>query len=205
MIKELEKKKGKFSTENVIAFIGLAFAIVGIVSPYYIYVGDIFNLELEEIAQLGDFVGGFSSLFLTGASVLLIYAAYRTQRKELAETQNQLKETVIQSKITNETMKLQQFETTFFNMIQMHNNLINDMKLYSEDYRGREVIVKFFEDISIYYKQKSMNTYLDRLLVGNKNLVEELVDEFIEFFYCSSYYQSTRHLNYSREGIALQV
>lgn len=137
-------------------FLASMFCIAGAVfSPLFIYsrYSDYRDYTgLAALGPVGDFVGGTTVTFLTGASVFLLIATNIMQREELKISRKSIDQLVEQTaasvqqaeasreetKITNETMKKQQFETTFFNMITLHQNIVG--KLQYKDKKGNEVI-----------------------------------------------------------------
>ncbi len=132
------------------------------------YDGRIQNYEnLTQLGPIGDFIGGTTVAFLTAASVALLLATIIMQRKEIKISQQSIEELVKQTEasvkqaeearketqITNDTMKKQQFETTFFNMLNLLQQIVNNMRetKYSSfygttfDYTGREVFKRIKE------------------------------------------------------------
>ncbi|WP_074618764.1 putative phage abortive infection protein [Bacillus cereus] len=168
------KEKGK-DTEigaRILTWIGVVMVVIAIVTPFII-----FHLKptyLVALGPVGDFIGGTTVTFLTGASVFLLIATNRMQRKELQMSRQSIDEMVKQTEasveqmaasvqqaeearketqITNETMKRQQFETTFFNMLTLHHQIVNEIKIVyyngpvrltgtRQEYMGREAIIQ---------------------------------------------------------------
>ncbi|QKH69305.1 hypothetical protein FOC75_19055 [Bacillus cereus] len=113
------------------------------VSPFYFYYrykgyGD--YTGLAALGPVGDFVGGTTVTFFTAASVFLLIATNIMQREELKASREE-------AQITNETMKRQQFETTFFNMLSLHHQIVKDIQISVHDERihGRAAIVELKE------------------------------------------------------------
>ncbi|MFJ7736915.1 putative phage abortive infection protein [Lysinibacillus sp. NPDC097287] len=185
-------KKWFKDNENKWISFGIITICLAILMPTTIFFASDSRLTADSFSKLGtvgDFLGGSTVGLLSLASIFFIISTIVMQRKELELQRTELQLTRVelaksneQYEITNHTMKLQQFETTFFNMIQMHNNLINDLKLFGEEYRGREVIVMFYEDILNYYKKESLESYFQRLLIRNRESLEELADEYAAFY-----------------------
>ncbi len=76
-----------------------------------------FQVDLDRYSGLGDFIGGITAPI----AIILLYMTYSSQKNELEETR----------KIMNaqaSTMKKQQFESTFFHMLDNFNNLRNSFK-----------------------------------------------------------------------------
>ncbi|PEG10471.1 hypothetical protein COD17_15690 [Bacillus thuringiensis] len=157
---------------RVLTWVGVVMVLIAIVTPFII-----FHLKptyLADLGPVGDFIGGTTVTFLTGASVFLLIATNRMQRKELQMSRQSIDEMVKQTEasveqmaasvqqaeearketqITNETMKRQQFETTFFNMLTLHHQIVNEIKIVyyngpvrltgtRQEYMGREAIIQ---------------------------------------------------------------
>lgn len=163
-----------------IAFVLLAFALL--TTGVLIIFKDQFNLyfDFTELASLGSFLGGIITAFLTFSTILLVFATYKTQQKELAATREQLEETVRQAEITNETMLKQQFETTFFNMISMHNNLVDGLTLYNQEIKGRDVFIRLYELINGEHYNVTYEKFLGDLIKRNKDDFTNLYESYAE-------------------------
>lgn len=99
--------------------------------------------------------------------------------------------------ITNDTMKHQQFETTFFNMINMHNNLVDGLKLFGENVNGRDVFISLFDSIENYYKKDKMDFFL-KILIRNCETLDQL-EAFIDNYYdCMNIKDSKKEYNLER-------
>ena len=141
------------------------------------------NFDFEELALLGDFVGGIIPAFLTISTVLIIYATYRTQQEELAATRQQLIESVEQAEITNETMKLQQFETTFFNMLDMLESTRNTLVISEDETKGKVVFNKIILEIKEVYKNEMLNDFLYSYYSKNESSFGEMWGDYYDFLY----------------------
>jgi len=132
----------------------------------------------DEPNEAGDTAGLINGLFSALAFAGVIYAIFlqkhelELQRQELAETREELKGQKEEFKTQNDTLKRQRFENTFFNMLQLqqqitdgitytyHISIINDAasldnslpyyKTLSTTVKGREVFGVMFEDIKGY-------------------------------------------------------
>ncbi|YCI77796.1 putative phage abortive infection protein [Bacillus sp. R1-10] len=161
--------------------LGILLIISAVLMPFIVkeyFKSKITDYEtIADLGTIGDFIGGTTVAFLTAASVVLLLATIIMQRKEIKISQESIAQLVKQTeatvqqaeearketKITNETMKRQQFETTFFNMISLHHNLTD--RLVLNDNKGNEVIkscLSIFGDI--YYEnanKKFKHMFLD--------------------------------------------
>lgn len=90
----------------------------------------------EAWGQFGDYVGGIlNPLFSLTALFALLYTI-KLQSKELHESTEQLKASAEALALQNNVMLRQQFETTFFQMLDLFNEIIRGMERSSET-KGR--------------------------------------------------------------------
>ncbi|MDE6023632.1 MAG: putative phage abortive infection protein, partial [Muribaculaceae bacterium] len=111
--------------------------------------------------EAGDTAGLANGLFSALAFAGVIYAIFLQkhelglQRKELEQTRLELEAQKTEFKTQNDTLKRQRFENTFFNMLQLQQQ-ITDNIFYSyksfnnktEEVRGREVFFVAFEKVT---------------------------------------------------------
>jgi hypothetical protein len=112
-----------------IALILGGFGLIILISSVFLICKQYFILfspiDSKIASELGEFVSGFVGIFWTASGVILIYATFKKQ-KELNEKQ--------------------QFESSFFSLINTFNNLINTTKGYvnnstnglAEEFSGRD-------------------------------------------------------------------
>jgi len=81
-----------------------------------------FSLNTSEYDKLGDFINGITSPFLSIAAFILLYLTYKSQSKELEQTRSILKK-------QTETIEKEQFESTFFNLLSFHHQIVNSIDL----------------------------------------------------------------------------
>ena len=137
----------KFLTERfsiLLVWTGILFFFIGLV--VFQWRETIFEfsspINSDKIGQLGDFIGGFVGSIWALAGVILFYVALGQQLKDLKiniDTLNQqIKEFELQRKELEETRKVmelqsntlqtQQFETTFFNVLDIYINITRELK-----------------------------------------------------------------------------
>lgn len=100
------------------------------------------DINFDKLSGFGSFIGGIVGTCLTIVATLYIYKTYHTQKEEL---ESQKTELILQRQLIAQ----QQFESTFFNMLNVHRELKNGL-YYSEliysvnphnnEYIGPEVI-----------------------------------------------------------------
>ena len=139
------------------------------------------KVNFENLGGYGSFIGGIVGTFLTIIATYYVYKTYHSQKKEL---KSQKKELILQKQLIAQ----QQFESTFFNMFNVHRELKNNLKLnyldffYSPSkmdindvYRGVEVFEKISNDyIEIYNAPEAL--HYNRQNISNRVDEEILLD-----------------------------
>ena len=136
----------KFLSERssfYLILIGIVLIFFGII----IFLWNDFNFSIdkkissEKFGAFGDFIGGIVGSLWALAGVILFYVALKEQRKDFttnrkvlnaqSETlKQQIKEFELQRKELTETreiFKIQKFETSFFNLLKFHNDVVNSL------------------------------------------------------------------------------
>ncbi|WP_255323632.1 putative phage abortive infection protein [Priestia megaterium] len=173
--------------------IGILLIVTAIFMPFRLrdyYKPKIENYKtIADLGTIGDFIGGTTVAFLTAASVFLLLATIIMQRKEIKISQQSIDELVKQTKaskeqaqearkeaqITNETMKRQQFETTFFNMVSLHHN--NTDKLSNKEFKGNDVIKDALKTFSDYYYEFASSKFKESYLADDYNEVVDFIKD----------------------------
>ena len=79
------------------------------------------DLDVEKTGQVGDFIGGFIGALWTLAGVLLYFSALKLQNQQLKQQQTEIDQ-------NKRMMNQQQFETTFFNLLDSQQNMKNHIQ-----------------------------------------------------------------------------
>lgn len=87
-------------------------------------------LSLDKFGQIGDFVGGFGGTIFAFVSLLLLYDTLTSQLKD--------------SKLNRELIQIQQFENTFYQLLDLHNRNIETIESF--DLTGTKIKGKKFFD-----------------------------------------------------------
>lgn len=168
--------------------------------------------NLSNLGAVGDFIGGTTVAFLTAASVVLLLATIIMQRKEIKISQQGIVELVKQTaasvkqaeearketQITNDTMKKQQFETTFFNMINLHHKILSEIRI--EDITGREAVKNLYNKLIDRYNSEIYISYSEELkrnaLLDDRNILDDLIKQwFMDYNLSSFIYKFEEHFN----------
>ncbi|WP_176586107.1 putative phage abortive infection protein [Priestia megaterium] len=109
-----------------------------------------FNLQAGQLGSFGDFIAGTTVPLLTFVSFLAVNHTLKIQEKQIKLQQKQIKD-------QGEILGIQLFENTFFNMINLHNEIVGNMKDINtpEDSRGREVFETIYSTLKNIYNFKT--------------------------------------------------
>lgn len=172
----MAKRKKDFGliTSIIFLFVGLILLFF----PFYILDGvSIGNWEIQtkRYGELGGFISGVSAPFLSISAFILLYLTYKSQKQELSESRKILKQ-------QNETIDKQQFETTFFNLLNLHYTSINSINVTITNKKssngvnsetaitktGKDSFITFYTVFKIFFDeetQKNKYTQIPELLL----------------------------------------
>ncbi|WP_303181739.1 putative phage abortive infection protein [uncultured Butyricimonas sp.] len=165
---EKESDKKKVTTKKLWLFIGVIFGIWG---GSWIGVNCLIN-ETER-GTFGDQFGAVNALFSGLAfagliyTILLQHEELGLQRQELADTREELKGQKEEAEKQNAIMKKQQFENTFFQLLQVHHNIVNGIHLAKK--WGREVFRNRYMALYKEIADSCQATYTDMAKVKTIN------------------------------------
>jgi hypothetical protein len=123
--------------------------------------------------QYGDMFGSVNALFSGLAFAGLIYALWlqrvelRLQREELEATRLELKGQKDQMEAQNQTLRKQSFENTFFQLLRLHNDIVNSIDLIepgagSRVTLGRDCFKVFYGRLKREYGMRTNMSLEDR-------------------------------------------
>ena len=179
----MEKRENfiKKNWKQIILFFAITLVIVCLAFYFFNLFNFLFsNSQTSECHEIygyfGSYVGGVLGTIIGFVTLFFVYITYTSQRKEL--------------KLQSELIAQQQFESTFFNMLNVHRELKKDLK-YSKSYYGTNPFERFGLDVIKYVNDKYKtefstvsNTYNgeENLYSGNleikKSIEENKNDEF---------------------------
>ena len=147
--------------ENIYILVAIIFVVFAIASPilfFLFYTNQIGTETLNEMAELGavgDYIGGTTIALFNISSFSMLVAALVMQKEELKLQREEITKTREEYELTNKTMKKQQFESTFFNMISLHQSISKDIT--NKD----KVFHLFLKDFEKEYN-KHLREYMDK-------------------------------------------
>tara|TARA_R110001583_G_scaffold22614_3_gene84677 strand:+ start:1704 stop:2675 length:972 start_codon:yes stop_codon:yes gene_type:complete len=183
------------------------------------------DLNSEKVAQFGDFIGGIIGSIWSLAGVILFYVALTEQRQDIkinrktleaqVEALNQqIKEFELQReelgetrkvfKEQSETLKIQRFENTLFQLINLHHEIIDKLQVdntfmdLTETFEKRTVISKSIEFINqeLRYINGIKSISDNGTIIYDKNPPKDIEDAEIKLIeaYNNFYFNRTKQI-----------
>lgn len=159
------------------------------------------NFEWSTRGQVGDMFGVVNSLF-SGLALAGIIFAIILQKKELGYQRKELKATRKEFQQQNITLKKQRFENTFFQMLSLHNEIVNHLS-YRE---GHNLFEKrqFFEGVYNHLKNTTIKNSIklfkipitDIKFENHKELITTTYKQFFTRFqsYLGHYFRNLYYI-----------
>jgi len=170
-------KKEKIQVENL-TFISVAILVVLVWFFLPLYLDYVFKYDdtFDLKGKFGDMYNVATSLFGAITIILLLYNTYLT-RKELKDNR-------IEFKIQNSTLIHQRFENTFFQLLKVHSDNVNNIDLVgTKETLGRDCFKLFNEGIKkIYIQERRSRLYNPKSDAGvSAEMFEKLEDEIAAY------------------------
>ncbi|CAI6223295.1 hypothetical protein NRS6116_01110 [Bacillus subtilis] len=149
-----EKKDKWYGNENFWMWAGITACVLALIIPFAIlFCTNNFSLKgIDGLGTFGDFFGGTTVGLFNLSSILLVLTAVIMQRKELEQTRNEFVQ-------TNKTLIKQQFDNTFFNMINLHNEIVRTLNEHNVS--GKELLSKIENEISYWVEHTDIDSLND--------------------------------------------
>lgn len=172
-----EKKKPRFNFKEfnkiILIMLGIWFGLALIATIVLICVD-----KIETAGQTGDTFGVINSLFTCLAFGALWYSI-RLQKEELADTRAVFEEQTENQVRQNENLIKQSFETTFFNMLNSNQVVVDNLEFTGA--RGHTAMRVFMDDFRERAGAYSKTTRND--FQSNQNAYKEIITQTHETFY----------------------
>lgn len=136
----MPNNKSKDENTNYWPLILLSVGVIGLFAFSWWWLATIIN-DPEKQGQFGDQFGAVNALFSGLAFAGLIFTIIlqkkelALQREELSQTKDELRGQKEQLAEQNKTLKIQRFENTFFHMMELQQQIVNDLYAKEEEKR----------------------------------------------------------------------
>lgn len=121
-----------------------------------VFVVNLFSIGKSSFGEWGDFFGGVLNPLLTFLTFMGLLITIVIQQTELRESRVELKRSADALREQSESLKRQNFESTFFQMLTIHNGIVNSIDLVNEGgkvTRGRDCFSVFYTRFNKIYRE----------------------------------------------------
>lgn len=149
----------------ILIIIAIVICGVGLYAPFYIK--SYIKIEGLQINDISGWIGDSITPFFTLASIILIIGTLIFQRKDLQNQQKELLENRKDIQKQNETIELERFESSFFNLLKFHNETLNliiveEYRILGSDYvpyevKGKKALKIIYEKFLNEYKREDLD------------------------------------------------
>lgn len=112
--------------------------------------------QFKELGTWGDFVGGLLNPILTFITFLAVLLTILLQRQELSLTRKEMKRSANALEKQDNTLNKQSFENTFFEMLRLHNTILDSIDLRNAESghvtKGRDAFSVFYNRLTKIYR-----------------------------------------------------
>lgn len=178
---QTEKDESIMKIENLILVGGSFVVIFALTLPFIILYGNNYEFTRTTFSQLGtvgDYFGGTTVGLLSFASLLFVASSMMMQKKELSLQRKEVTATRNEYEITNRTMKKQSFDSTFFNMINLHRSILNEINY--ENKNGRMAIEELYNSLKNNYLSQTKDKWLHQFWIDMENEERSLSKEVLD-------------------------
>lgn len=160
----------------IVVIVFFAILVIMKVKDFYFEQQDLclISQEIESLGQMGDFFGGTLNPILAFLSFCLLLITIKLQSKELKNSTEELAKSSQALKEQSKSLQLQNFENTFFNMINLHNEIIKNISL---ELKEKHLNIDYDQRETYYYSilNKKVNLIEDKPYYG-KNAISRLFE-----------------------------
>jgi uncharacterized membrane protein len=167
-----------------------------------------FSNSQGDWGTFGDFIGGTLNPLLAFLSLIALLTTIKIQSQELKETRKEIKDSSTALQEQSKSIKIQIFENTFFNMIDVYSSIVSNLYLKefkiakstfgkvtvkfldnfieinkNEATKERECIAQLLNILEAYLKLKLFVSYDKNLYDNFHNNYEDKIGHYFGFIY----------------------
>ncbi|MEZ5934180.1 MAG: putative phage abortive infection protein [Alphaproteobacteria bacterium] len=157
-----QKRKAQRNPIFLIIVISLG-VIAFIATVSMAYIGSK-NIDLfKDLGPWGDFFAGSLNPLLTFLTFIGVLITLILQRMELSLTRDEIERSADALEEQSQTLKSQVFESTFFEMLSLHNSIVNSIDLFNKETQqttsGRDCFRVFYRRLTKFYRDNKEKGY----------------------------------------------
>lgn len=129
---------------------------VAVAAVILVFIVNLFSINKSTFGEWGDFFGGVLNPILTFLTFMGLLITIVIQQTELRESRVELRRSADALRDQNDSLKKQNFENTFFQMLEIHNQIVNSIDLIGDEgkvTRGRDCFSVFYTRFNKIYRE----------------------------------------------------
>ena len=152
----------------------------------------VFKIDFSVLGPFGDFASGTTVPLLTFVSFLAVVATLRMQKDQLEMQKKEIQNSIVEMQETrkemqeqSKTLSIQRFESTFFNMVNLHNEIVKTLS--EKNHFAEETGELYFVGRQIFPSAFNEFRYIHNELLTSGNLtgateIERIQQVYHQFF-----------------------
>ena len=177
------KKKPTYFHFTSLILIAVTIAFIAVAIYIWEFHSQPFSSDPGKWGSLGDFFGGLLNPVFSFAALVLLLITIQQQRRELRYSRVELERSATALNEQSDTLKKQNFETTFFNWIEVHHLIVQGLVTYrlpdEPAVSGKKVFREYYENLQRIFESRGSDASI-------------IVDVYKEF-YTSGIRQNVGH------------
>ncbi|MBO9124929.1 MULTISPECIES: putative phage abortive infection protein [unclassified Rhizobium] len=161
----------------------VAFILIGAATVFGLHT----EWEGKNLGTLGDFLGGTLNPILTFLSFIALLLTIVLQQREIHSAKDDARSLKIERIQDRTRAEKQQFENTFFQMLNYHNSIVNSIDIWKGQtkgtLRGRECFKYYFDVMKAEYDRVDMVEERQRALHAYESKVWETFQKDLAHYY----------------------
>lgn len=162
--------------------------VIVIIAAWLATIYVLHDWDSDKRGTFGDMFGSVNALF-SGLALAGIILTILLQRNELLLQRQELKYTRQEFVTQNETLKIQRFENTFFNLLDIHHQIVNsiDLRYFQHSYTIEEIMSRGGEyangePIMLTARDVFRQTFEDMAIMLKKNPENKREEIYLKMF-----------------------
>jgi len=160
--------------------------VMGLLSALFVFGLALILAYINEApGTFGDFVGGVLNPILTFFTFMALILTIVLQQTELAESRVELSKSARALEGQLKALDRQNFESTFFEMLGLHNSIVNAMDVHrrkQDTWHGRDCFRHFVRELKIAYENSAEHNELQRVLTAHEKLWDNFYGDLAHYY-----------------------
>jgi hypothetical protein len=165
------------------------------------------TLSLANYSAVGSYLqGSVASLFSLGG-LLLIYATFLSQQQQIAQQDKELETQKAQVQAQHESMKRQNFESSFFQLLNLQNDISTNMRgkarrksfsnviVQPEEIQGKDCFQGFYDNLRMKYGT-AQDMAMNQKTIFEEAMAKKTEIQLVEHAYMVFYKEQQKDLSH---------